>query len=123
MQPPIWAQRLSEKLTKGVQGRIARKIGVGTDTLSKYKTGQRRPDPDTLIDLCVALNVSPEWLFGFTEEERPLAVNESRIRERRRPCQFRCPHCGHDLVVTVRNGRRKSKEVPDGRPAPVGFDI
>ncbi len=120
--PRIWARRLSQKLTKGVQIRIARALDIDTTTLTGYKTGNRIPNANRIIDLCLALNVSPEWLLGFVEDERQLPSGEC-TQERRRPCEFRCPSCSADLVVTITNGRRKAKETPDGFRAHTESDV
>lgn len=50
----------------GMSGReLARLSGVSEACLSRILTGKRLPNPDALVRLCVALNVSADWLLGL----------------------------------------------------------
>lgn len=64
------AKRLKAYITdKGLKQRtIAKKAGIGEQTLSDILNGRRQLKADVFIDICAALGESPE-VFAYGEEE------------------------------------------------------
>jgi len=42
---------------------FARDLSIGTSTLQRYESGERRPDSELLRRLCETYNVNPIWLL------------------------------------------------------------
>jgi transcriptional regulator with XRE-family HTH domain len=100
---PIWAERLKAKLRpRGKQAEIARQLQIDDSTISGYKSGRRFPDGEGLTQLCRALNISPDWLLGFTDVESPLHRNDetSATAVQSEPVRWQCPCCGATLATT-----------------------
>lgn len=57
---------------------LASIVGVTEAAISHYETGRREPDPDMLIRIATALNVSVDFLIG-REEETNDADNQSAL--------------------------------------------
>ena len=53
--------------------RMIAKIGVtqdcNSDVIGKYERGERSPSAYKLRDICVALNVSADYLLGLSDKE------------------------------------------------------
>lgn len=54
------------------QMELANKLGVTNTTLSNYETGYNEPDGETLVKLAKILNVSTDYLLGYTSNENPI---------------------------------------------------
>lgn len=59
------------------QKELSEKLGVSNSRVSNWEQGINRPDADMLVDICVALNVSPSELLDvrldpeeYTNKER-----------------------------------------------------
>lgn len=50
------------------QGELARSVGSTRSTISGYEADGKEPDYATLVKICKALDVSPDYLFGLTDE-------------------------------------------------------
>lgn len=50
------------------QRQLAEKTYITQTTVSRYITGQRTPDANNLKDICLALDVSADWLLGLGEK-------------------------------------------------------
>lgn len=66
------------------QSQLAKEIGVQRQTVSLYTTGQSSPDADRIILISKALNVSPNFLLGFTAspDVQPSAADELGLSEK-----------------------------------------
>jgi transcriptional regulator with XRE-family HTH domain len=56
---------------------LAKTLGVAQATVSRYRSGERAPDPNTLAAICRAVGVSADYLLGLTEYD-PAAADELR---------------------------------------------
>lgn len=54
------------------QRQLADKIGVTNTSISNWEKNLSRPDPDTIQNLCWALNIQPNYLFGESTEKKEL---------------------------------------------------
>lgn len=61
-----FSERLRQLRTaKGwTQSELAARVNVGSQAVSQYERGVRRPDQDTLLALCDVFNVSADYLLG-----------------------------------------------------------
>lgn len=63
------------------QSELAERIGVSRQSVTRWETGDRSPDADTLLALAKALNTSTSFLLGETENSlsvtTPLEDSES----------------------------------------------
>lgn len=50
------------------QMQLALKLGVSQNTVSRYETGERQADYQTLIEIADLFNVSVDYLIGRTEK-------------------------------------------------------
>lgn len=50
------------------QNDLAHKIGSSQTQIWKYETGQNEPTSGVIINLAKALNTSPDYLLGFTDD-------------------------------------------------------
>ncbi len=64
---------LAARKEKGYsQELLADELGVSRQAVSKWETGEAKPDLDNLLCLCTALDISMEYLcFGKSEAEQP----------------------------------------------------
>lgn len=53
---------------------IADRIGVSEQTFSAMLAGRRKISADEFFNLCLALNTSPNELYGFNQNEAAKAV-------------------------------------------------
>lgn len=64
------------------QKEFAKKIGVSNVVLSRYETGERKPDYETLEKIADYFNVSTDYLLGRTDnEDGELPVDEMTDEE------------------------------------------
>lgn len=47
-------------------------LGTHQRQISRYETGQNDPTAEVLAAIARALNTTPDWLLGFTENLKPL---------------------------------------------------
>lgn len=68
-----FAERLvrARSKTKLTQAEIAKKIGKCRITVTQYETGRVLPPLPVFVDLCRALNITPNELLGFKNQTRP----------------------------------------------------
>jgi transcriptional regulator with XRE-family HTH domain len=57
---------------------VARIIKVSGGTISRYRSGERAPDPDSLAAMCQALGVSADELLGLDVSEQRAADHLAR---------------------------------------------
>lgn len=48
---------------------IAIDIGIAIPSLSRYASGERKPDLEYVVRIAQYFNVSVEWLLGISDEE------------------------------------------------------
>ena len=56
--------RLARKRKNLNQKELAAMIGVAKSSISEWENGKHRPSTDQIPNICDALNVDPNWLFG-----------------------------------------------------------
>lgn len=55
---------------------VAKKTKLSKSLLSRYERGLVDPGLKSLTSLVRYFNVSLDWLFGFTEDRKPISVND-----------------------------------------------
>lgn len=50
------------------QGELAAVLGVTVQTISNWEHARRMPDADYMRGICLALNISSDWLLGLSEQ-------------------------------------------------------
>lgn len=65
----IFQSRLREarKEKKLTQGELGTLLGVEKSTISKYEVGTNSVDVETLVKLCIKLDVSADYLLGLSD--------------------------------------------------------
>jgi len=70
MEP--WRKALTALIKRHGQPQVVRALGVDTSTVSRWKSGERWPDPGMVLRICEALEVTPDQLYGVRPmEPRP----------------------------------------------------
>jgi transcriptional regulator with XRE-family HTH domain len=73
---PALDNRLRERgLTNAA---VARQVTVSSATISRYRSGERAPDPDSLAKICQALRISADELLGLEVSEQRAADHLAR---------------------------------------------
>lgn len=67
--------RKEKRLT---QKELAAKIGAAHNSISNWENDQNMPDPDTIQNLCWALDVQPNYFFSYDLESHSLASAPSK---------------------------------------------
>ena len=75
----VVGERLSELLKDDKQDNMAKKLNVGQGTVSKWKTGEHIPNPETLVDIAVEYDVSLDWLLGISDVKERNNLSSDRI--------------------------------------------
>lgn len=57
---------------------FAKKIGVSNVVLSRYESGERRPDYDTLLKISDYFDVTTDYLLGKTDSPKTISVNSDK---------------------------------------------
>lgn len=60
------------------QKELAEKAYSTQVTISRYVNDLRTPDAMTLKTICNALDVSPEWVLGISDEGKPEGVDDQK---------------------------------------------
>lgn len=60
------------------QKELAEKAYITQVTISRYINDLRTPDAMTLKTICKALDVSPEWVLGISDEGKPEGVDDQK---------------------------------------------
>lgn len=68
--------REARKAAGLTQRQLAEKIKVSNGSICNWEKNLSRPDPDTIQNLCWALNVQPNYFFGDTT---PVSVSNSDL--------------------------------------------
>lgn len=53
------------------QKELADKLGIRRPNLSRYETGEREPDSETVRKIATLLNCSIDYLYGTTDDPTP----------------------------------------------------
>ena len=61
----LFSTRLKTLRGDAKQAEFARRIGLPQNSYSRYESGERVPDIDTLSQMASSLNVSSDWLLGL----------------------------------------------------------
>jgi len=74
----MYSKNLSERLLKAremskfTQTEVSKETGLNRNNISRYETGDREPDVETIGVLAEFYGVSIDWLFGLgTQGTRP----------------------------------------------------
>ena len=64
------------------QAEFGKRAGIPTSTISEWKKRKTNPSADKIMDICVALEVTPEELLGGSgsEEEKGFVTASSKDR-------------------------------------------
>jgi len=103
----LFSTRLKTLRGDAKQAEFARRIGLPQNSYSRYESGERVPDIDTLSQMASSLNVSSDWLLGLADDRTsrghrektphanstppPIASPAIAIHEAASPY---CPFCG-----------------------------
>ena len=70
----IFAARLNEAIedAKVNKSQMERDGVCARDSLRLYAEGEKMPNSRTLLYICNYLNVSADWLLGFSNEKKPI---------------------------------------------------
>ena len=111
----LFSTRLKTLRGDAKQAEFARRFGLPQNSYSRYESGERVPDIDTLSQMASSLNVSSDWLLGLADdrpaperrEKTPPAssvppsreIPETQIHEAASPF---CPFCGrkHQAIAS-----------------------
>lgn len=64
--------RAARKQKKLTQKELAKLINAAHNSISNWENDQNKPDPDTIQNLCWALDVQPNYFFGETSKSDSL---------------------------------------------------
>ena len=64
--------RAARKQKKLTQKELAKLINAAHNSISNWENDQNKPDPDTIQNLCWALDVQPNYFFGETQTNETL---------------------------------------------------
>lgn len=82
--PPAWAgaSRLDDLLRRGgwTSTRLATVLRVSQATVSRYRSGERAPDPDRLVDICRATGLSADEILGLPLNSESASHEAARLR-------------------------------------------
>jgi transcriptional regulator with XRE-family HTH domain len=76
-----FASRLSQAIARlpGSQADVAKKLGLSPKRLNNYVLGKRQPSLDDLANICVNLEISPNWLLGYRDVPTELPADEREL--------------------------------------------
>jgi DNA-binding Xre family transcriptional regulator len=69
---PVVTDRINSAITRaGIKKKfLSNEIGVSEQTMSAMLSGRRKINADEFYKICVALNMTPNELYGVDEENR-----------------------------------------------------
>src|SRR5690606_9397473 len=59
------------------QRELAKKLNISQSTIGLYETGDRNPDPRTIISIADFFDVSIDYLLGRTDNPDPLPIDRA----------------------------------------------
>lgn len=81
------------------QKELAEKAYSTQATISRYIKDLRTPDAMTLKTICKALDVSPEWVLGITDEGAPLGIQNADVGGGFDYFQFLQANCNYETAM------------------------
>ena len=69
-------KELREKMKK-TQRDVSEDLNISNVVLSRYESGDRKPDPETLSNFVEYYKTSADYLLGLIDDPTPLAEHES----------------------------------------------
>jgi transcriptional regulator with XRE-family HTH domain len=112
MRLPTFAENIGSYM-KAIglnQAELARRIGVGSPTLTRYVKGERLPPGPLLVALSEVLGVAPKALLGSNAIELPEVGDPPRVG---RPPKATKDELAASMLAELRS------PAPPGRPAQV----
>lgn len=58
---------------------VAIATGITAQSVSNYRSGRTIPGPDFIISICKSYHITPNWLFGYDNEE--ISSNRSLLED------------------------------------------
>ena len=94
---------------------LAKRLNTGKNTISRYETGQRQLDVETIGKLCEIFDVSADYLLGFPERgAAPLPEEEQALLEGYRALSPEGKeYVRHSLALAALAHAGKNGAVPD----------
>ncbi len=72
MKPFIQQIKEIRTQNKKTQEEIGNVLGITKQQYQLYESGKREIKVNQIITLCQYYNISPEYILGFTDEQKPL---------------------------------------------------
>ena len=72
MKPFIHQIKEIRTQNKKTQEEIGNVLGITKQQYQLYESGKREIKVNQIITLCQYYNISPEYILGFTDEQKPL---------------------------------------------------
>lgn len=72
MKPFIQQIKEIRTQNKKTQEEIGNVLGITKQQYQLYESGKREIKVNQIITLCEYYNISPEYILGFTDEQKPL---------------------------------------------------
>lgn len=95
---------------KGIlsQSELSKATGISQNSLSRYERNERIPKTDMANRICIALGVSPEWLFTGQGQMHPnMDASSGQMPRREGEICLRC----QELEVELRQERHERREL------------
>ena len=108
----IISERIFKIIKKNniTQAEFAKRAGIATSTVSEWKKKKTNPSADKIMDICVALEVTPETLLtgrGLEEEQGDAA---SEVEGRMTPIDWQIINDYHGMKETQKRRLLKYME-------------
>lgn len=84
------------------QAEIARRLNISQQTVSCYKKGEKLPALDTLANLCILLDIQPNYILGF-EDAHNRQIVDIRPENKRDDKSIVLPVAARSKGNTARN--------------------
>ena len=91
--------RNARKAKQLTQKELAAKINAAHNSISNWENNQNMPDPDTIQNLCWALDVQPNYFFDVTQSVSLSDANISPIPEMRKIPLIGSIACGAPILA------------------------
>lgn len=79
---------------------LAEKINISRGSLSHYENNRRKPDYETIVQICRYFNVSIDYILGNAEKELPISTKTAKIN-----VELTNKRVLKDFLITI-DGRR-----------------
>jgi transcriptional regulator with XRE-family HTH domain len=80
-----WAPRLDQalKAARLTNVQLGAEMGVDNSTISRFRSGERKPSPDELAYLCMRAGVSADEILGIKPSSRGRLLDELEAQTRK----------------------------------------